>query len=269
MKFPLIVMKLEDLRKISPESVTREELTLIAGRIALMHKVLQQYPNKNEIRRAEFWDTQQSNFREFLKSPNAEAFKAWELQELHELDLRIEAACRKVRLALPLTKSVLHGDLNLDHVRLLCGTGDPYFLDFSDFSYGPIALDLAILLVHLFRESDISSARWEEHKGWVLDGYGAVQELAENDISAIDSLLLPWTLTEVRYLNKMSMRTRGEQDVRGIRRRYQLMEYLLNKNAAAGAPADPRKSGSNPSGNQPIRSHDRGRPPTPSGAGVG
>jgi len=231
-RFPAMVMRLEKLRTIQPESVTRDELRLIARRLASIHESLRQYPDRDGIRRSDLWDIEQSSFTDFLRSPNAHLFETRDLEGLHELDQRMELVTRSVQLPSPLTESVLHGDLGMDHVQLLDGdhphAGEPYFFDFSDFVRGPVALELAIMLLHLFGRSTITFTRWKELGGWVLEGYCSATRLTDDDVRAIDALLVPWALTSIRYQTRRAIRSGAPGNVAQIRRRYQLAAHLLN-----------------------------------------
>jgi len=233
-------MRLEDLSGVRPESVSRDALRVIAQRLAAIHASLRRYPDRERVRPTEPWDIGQSSFEELLRSPNPRYFDSHELERLQDIDRRMEAACGQARLPDALTWSVLHGDPGLDHVGILCGdhpqAGEPYFFDFGDFAYGPVALDLAIMLVHLFGRSGISVARWEQLRRWILDGYCSVTRLTHGDLRAIDACLLPWALTSIRYRTRMAARTGSAGGVGQIRRRYQLAAHLLSEGTGPCCP---------------------------------
>ncbi len=52
---PLVVTLLEELETLSPQTVKREELTLVARCIGFMHRALRAYPQRANIRRLEYW----------------------------------------------------------------------------------------------------------------------------------------------------------------------------------------------------------------------
>ena len=49
-KFPIVIMRFENLRMCTPSTVTQGELTKIAIETAKMHKVLLEYPNKEILK---------------------------------------------------------------------------------------------------------------------------------------------------------------------------------------------------------------------------
>lgn len=237
-KFPIIVMPFEDTRSARPESITQEELSLIGQCIGLMHKVLQAYPGRAGIRRFEYWDVHLGRFGDFLESPNARPYDAAQLAEWSELDQRMEQLAGIVRRS-HVTESVIHGDLGLDHVGLLNNRpGSPAevsFFDFSDFSFGPVVSDLATMLSRLYWEGDISPDRWEQLRAWLLHGYESGLALTENDRGALDYALMERLLIEVRYLSRVSLKTKAPYGADGIKRRYGLAAHLLERGLHRGA----------------------------------
>lgn len=236
-RIPTMVMRLEDLRRVRPSSVTRAQMLVIARRIGAMHAALRRYPQRGEIRRAERWNAQLGNFNDFARSPNAEWFNRDELVLLRALDRRLERQIEGVECA-ALTDSVLHGDLGLHHVgfaRNPHGKRDPYFFDFSDYCYGPVVLDLAALLSHLYAESEIDFARWEKLRAWLLEGYESALTLTPLDHASLEPALIERLLIEIRYFNRISLSTAIAYDPMGVRKRYQLAGYLLDELSAASA----------------------------------
>lgn len=227
---PIVVAPLEDGRQVHPQTVTRQELTLAARCIGLMHEALQAYPGRPNVRRMEYWGGHLGRFEDLLGSLNMQSFASDELARWSEIDRRMEEAVGGVR-RLPVTESVLHGDLGLDHIRFpraqARSPADVYFFDFSDFSCGPVVFDLAVMLSRLYWESDVSLERWEQLRAWLLEGYESGFMLSGNDRSAIDDALVERLLIEIRYLNRTSLNMRAPYCPDGVRKRYQLAAHLF------------------------------------------
>lgn len=243
-RIPAMVMRLEDMRRVRPRSVTRAQMLSIARRIGAMHEALRRYPQRAEIRRAERWRAQLGSFDDFVRSPNAEWFDRDEITMLRALDRRME---QQVDGTEPggLTESVLHGDLGLHHVgiaRARRADGEPYFFDFSDYCHGPVVLDLATLLSHSYGQSDIDFDRWEKLRAWLLEGYESVLKLSNSDHAAIETVLLERLLIEIRYFNRISLSTTVAYDPVGVRKRYRLAGYLLHELSCALAPQVPKSA---------------------------
>lgn len=233
-RFPAIMMRLEDMRRVQPNSITRAQMLLIARRIGAMHDALRQYPRRAEIRRAERWNAQLGSFEDFAQSPNAEWFAREEVDVLRALDRRMERHIDTARSA-TLTESVLHGDLGLHHIGMIQSPSgdDVYFFDFSDYCYGAVALDLAALLSHLYAQSEVGFDRWEKLRAWLLEGYEAALPLSDADHAAIDAMLIERLLIEIRYFNRVSSTADVAYDPVGVRKRYQLAAYLLDELSCA------------------------------------
>lgn len=231
-KSPIIVMPLENTRSACPQSITPDELSRIGQCIGLMHKVLQAYPGRASIRRFEYWDVRLGRFGDFLESPNARSYDAAQLAKWSELDQRMEQLAGVVRRS-QLTESVIHGDLGLDHVRLrntqACSPAGVSLFDFSDSSFGPVVSDLATMLSRLYWEGDISLDRWRQLRAWLLHGYESGFALTENDRGALDYALMERLLIEVRYLNRVSLKTQAPHGADGIKKRYELAAHLLER----------------------------------------
>lgn len=227
---PIVVTPHGGGRRVRPQTVTQDDLTLIAKSIGLMHEALQTYPRYPHVKRIEHWGGHLGRFDDLLGSPNAWSFASDEMARWSALDRRMEQAVASAR-RLPLTESVLHGDLGLEHVRLLqahpCSPADVYFFDFSDLAFGPVVFDLAVMLSRFYWEEDISVERWEQLCAWLLEGYEAGFVLSESDRSAIDAALIERLLIEIRYLNRVSLNMRAPYCPDGVKKRYDLAAYVL------------------------------------------
>lgn len=232
---PITVTWFEDGVPVHPQSVTRQELTVIGHAIGLMHEALQAYPRRTNVRRLERWQSHLGRFEDLLGSANVQSFTGGELARWGELDHRMVQAVASAPRR-PVTESVLHGDLGLEHVRFMRAEApspaDIYFFDFSDFACGPVVCDLGVMLSRFYWESDVGLGRWEQLRGWLLEGYEAGFMLSEDDRAAIDDALMERLLIEVRYLNRMSLRRRAPYDPEGVKKRYELAAHLFERDVA-------------------------------------
>lgn len=231
--YPLVLIKFEDLRECTPPTIKRHELIILAKTVAKMHQILKKSPcfekyikesllaEKPEVLTTGAYST-------FIKSPNAEIFNQDELKQIEVLDQKMVKYAKIHLLRSNLSHSIIHGDLALEHAQFL-SNGEVYFFDFADRSWAPIALDLAILLVHLYRVEDIPFERWEKLKSWVISGYTSVNELTPEDHAAIKPLMIYRLLDEIKWLSEKAIEFQHEVDAAGIKRRYKLSEYLLNQ----------------------------------------
>lgn len=238
---PIIVAQLDRMRRVQAATITREEMTLIARDIGAMHVALRSHPQRDDIRPLQHLRPQMGCFDDFLRTANAASFKADELAQWRALDKRMEEVAAAPR-QLPLTVSVLHGDLGLEHVRLIGANARTaegvYFFDFSDFARGPVIFDLAIMVSRLYWESDISLSRWDLLRDWLCDGYASTSTLGENDWDAFEAALIERLLIEVRFLNRVALKTNAPYRPDGIRKRYRLAEHVLARSATTSARAD-------------------------------
>lgn len=227
--FPIQMMKFEELYRLKPSSIKKDELQKIAKTAARMHQALLDCPRKDKIKKEDRFRCHiapLSSFEIFSKSPNSSIYTKAELKNIKRLDEEI------VRFASPhlpkkgLTESILHGDLALDHAQFL-SNGEAYLFDFSDFMWGPIAHELSVMLVHLFHEEDISFQRWEQLKEWWLSGYSSVFKLESEDLKAIKPLIIRRAQGVIVYLCDVAIRIKRKVNEQGIRRRYKLADYLL------------------------------------------
>lgn len=229
-KFPFFIMRYENLKRSYPSSATKKEITQIAKSLAKMHRVLNNYPNLEKIKRKKGYYTHFIPLRAFptlKKSPNANIFTGEELNNLKVLDNKMVSFYKKNKPKFQLTETVIHGDIALEHVQFL-ENGKLYFFDFSDYFYGPVSHEIAVFLTHLHREENITIKRWEELKQWVIEGYRSITKLTDNDYKAIKPFIIRRLLGEILYLSAISNKINKEVDSMGIKRRYILADYLLN-----------------------------------------
>jgi Ser/Thr protein kinase RdoA (MazF antagonist) len=226
---PVILMKREPMRSLSPQTVTRQEMTLIGRATAAMHLALSEYPGRRVVRAIDRLQQHSGSFDDLLRSPNAAPFDDDRLARWRALDERMRALAA-TPWAVSLTESVLHGDFGLEHVGLLGDAQDVedvYIFDFSDYGRGPVVWELATVASRLYWEGDVSLRRWHELVSWLCDGYRAKSALAERDWAAFVPALIERLLVEVRYLNRVAFRSRSAFRPTGVEKRYALAEHVL------------------------------------------
>lgn len=227
----LVLMKFEKLRMCIPSIITKEEITKIATTIAYMHQILQEYPHKNKLLTdyRQWEEDREPTYSSLVASPNANIFTSEELQHIQNIDAQTVRYLNSTYVdQTKLNYSVIHRDLALKHTPLL-PNGDVYIFDFADRVWGPIAYELAVMFVHLFRADDISFTRWEKLKNWVLEAYQVVKSLTLEEHKALKPFTMSRIMGELYYLNSIAQNIKEEVNARGNRRRYQLLEYLLDK----------------------------------------
>ena len=229
--FDVIVMRGESLRRAEPSSVTQEEINVIAHSIASMHRVLSHYPNKRtyqERARVEKprGDYPESAFQALTQSVHARRFNERQLQTFEDTDAAMLTAIHTRVPRGPLTHSIIHGDLALEHAQFL-HDGSVYLFDFGDRMWAPVARELGIFLTMLYQWEDISFSRWERLKQWVIGGYESVSPLTPHDRSAILYFELKRLMEAMSYLATLEKDTESEHVATWIRRGYELGEYLL------------------------------------------
>jgi Ser/Thr protein kinase RdoA (MazF antagonist) len=233
-EFPLLLMRLERLRKCTPGKITAPELTEIARTAARIHEELQNYPDKAQLFDLLSQQPATDAYARFLASPLSAQFTGAELAELEANNQKMVAYVSQHPPRPALSKSVLHGDLTLEHAQFL-SYGEVYLFDFADRSWGPIAYGLAVPLAHFYSSDDISFARWEELRTWFLEGYASAHELTEDDRAGLDPALIVRLLNEIAYLSDKA-RTAGDGiDALSVKKRYELVNYLLRDFAGNGA----------------------------------
>lgn len=153
--YPVIVMKFEKLKRIPASDLSKEQLHTIATAVSKMHSVLMHYPRIEHIRLSShdaesIYDHSMKDFDQFLTSPNARSPYLKDHERLRKIRNGAINYLQQQKLGTNLTKSILHNDLALGHLLFL-ENGELYIFDFSDFEYGPVALDLGVLFFNFYR----------------------------------------------------------------------------------------------------------------------
>lgn len=229
-RYPTVVMRFENLRRVSPSAVTEKELKRVAKETAKMHQVLSDYPGKNEWPKFTTTDTALTKkittaFSAFINSINSKSFTAGQLDCFRAVDARMETFIRKFDTPSNLACGPVHGDMALEHAQFL-PDGEVYFFDFADRAIAPIAHELAVFLTWLYQWEDISFDRWEQLKTWLLEGYQAETQLTSADISSIPRFEIRRILGATYYLTNLTKNTPSEHVVNWIHRGYELGDYL-------------------------------------------
>jgi len=235
-QLPVILMRFEDLLMRTPSTVTQAELSKIARETARMHKVLLGYPNKGFLTTEKLSADERSGEEEtisayeaLMQSVHAEKFSKEQLEKFAEADFKMEEFIKTNTPILPLTESIIHADLSLEHAQLL-PDGNVYFFDFADRSWGTVAQELATFTTMLYQWEDISFQKWEELRRWLIDGYQTIKPLTNNDLRAIPQKALIRLLGANKYLAVLDKNTPNEHIANWIRRGYELGEYLVSTN---------------------------------------
>jgi Ser/Thr protein kinase RdoA (MazF antagonist) len=229
--YPAILMKYENLKRISASDLTTHQLHKIATTIAHMHKVLIDYGRKEHIRMTvhdamSIYNHSLRDFDEiFLISPNAKSPYLKDHERLREIRTDAINYLKNQKLEEELTKSVLHNDLGLGHI-LFREDGEIYIYDFSDFEYGAVALDLGVLFFNFYREGQLTIEQWKNTIEKFLSVYTETIDLTENDKKAIQIFTISRMLEHIRYLDRMSIKEGHPMDDMGVRKRYDLLEQL-------------------------------------------
>jgi Ser/Thr protein kinase RdoA (MazF antagonist) len=227
--YPAVMMKLEELRRLSPLTITPHEVKGLAHTIARMHRVLKTHPRWNQIPRIDLPHSSSittGGFDDLLSSPNASVFNEDELSNARAIDDKLIFYIETHLINVHLTTSILHGDLSLGHAQLL-PNGKWYLFDFSDFSLGPIVWELATLLVSFYKQGGLSFHYWLKLKQYFLECYEDEMALSANDLSALKFCLLDRILFEIRFLNDVSKTENRLVDAEGNKKRYILAGLLL------------------------------------------
>jgi len=228
--YPVIVMKFEKLKRIPASDLSKEQLYTIATTVSKMHSILLHYPHIKHIRPSShdaesIYDHSMKDFDLFLTSPNAKSLYLQDHERLKKIRNDAINYLQGQKLGSDLTKSVLHSDLALGHLLFL-EDGELYIFDFSDFEYGPVALDLGVLFFNFYREGEITIDKWKAIIKEFLSVYTQNVPLTENDKKAIDIFTVSRMLEHIRYLDDRSIKEGHPMDDKGIKKRYDLLEQL-------------------------------------------
>ena len=226
-EFPLLVMRLEKLRKCTPSSISAPELKLIAKTAAQIHERLQDYPDKDQSFDLLSRPPAAEAYEKFAASPLAAELTSAERARLREINGKMVDYVRRNPPNGFLGKSLLHGDFTLEHAQFL-PNGEVYLFDFADRWWGPIVYGLAVPLAHFYSEDNISFGRWEELKHWFLEGYTSERKLTLEEEAALNPALIVRLLNEIAYLSEQATDHRDGIKTCDLMRRYDLADYLLH-----------------------------------------
>lgn len=228
--FPIILMNLEDLKRVPASDLSKEQLHTIASTISHMHKVLMSYPRKDHVRitthdAMSIYNHSLKDFDRFLISPNATSPHLLDHERLKRIRADAIHYLEQQKLEAGLTESVLHNDLALGHIQFL-SNGQIYIFDFSDFEYGPVSLDLGVLFFNFYREGKQTIEQWRSMTEEFLSIYSVTIKLTDNDKKAINIFTVSRMLEHIRYLDNMSIKEGSPVDDEGVKKRYDLLEQL-------------------------------------------
>ncbi len=233
-EFPVTMMRYHQLHRLSPESVSADDLRQVAGQIARLHATMDEFPNKPDIvsdqgKAQNEWGQQVTGcYPALINSPTAEWFTTAELTWIAAIDTRLIAYIDD-HLPDPssLSQAVLHGDLSFEHVRLLPDR-QVYFFDFGDMCWGPVAHELAQFL-RGFRDTPISFERWADLRRWLLEGYRSRRVFTATDAAAIDAFLLNRVVALAKYVLELADDSENASGnaAEVIKNAYQLADTML------------------------------------------
>lgn len=169
-----------------------------------------------------------ASFPTLSSSPNACFYTSQELTELHEVENNMIKYMELHKPSENLSYTVLHADLGFGHMQFL-PNGDLYFFDFADRFYGPISHELAIVIENIYRTDEISSERFEQLKKIFLDEYNKYNTLSVDDMAAINWFIFRHIIDVASYMSYIAKDIGREADGAGIKRRFKLAKYLLQK----------------------------------------
>jgi Ser/Thr protein kinase RdoA (MazF antagonist) len=209
-------------------------LALIGELAARLHQCLDQYPERaafiaDRHKSTNEWGKQDQGFWPLVADlPDRSAIPQAEHGWLHSIDRRAEAYIQQ-QYPDPATLSMalLHGDLNFEHIQFLAD-GAPYLFDFGDMCWGPIAHELAVLFLNTFCDSAMSFAEWEVLKQHILMGYRAKRHIPHLDQAMIPLFIMNRVVGRARYAVELATEARMAIDWPGMKRTYELAEYLLS-----------------------------------------
>ena len=230
-KFFMFLMVHQDLRRVYPNNIRKQELIKISQEIAKMNKILQSYPDvkitKEQDNLHKHIDSL-SWFEVFTDSPNSKIYNGKEIEHLKTLNQQMYEYYSNNIPGKNLTESIIHGDLALGHTRFL-PNNEVYFFDFTDFAYGPVSQEIAVFLNNLYRENGISFEKWEEFRKIVLNTYSSEMSINKHDLKAIIPLIVRRISGEILYLSDFANKIGKPVNVDGNKRRFELAKYLIER----------------------------------------
>ena len=232
--YPLQLMEYQILSRAQPERASDTTLILLGELAARLHQILDHYPERaafvaDRQKSANEWGAQDQGFWPLLQDlPDRSAIPHAEQEWLHTIDRRADAYIQQQYPdPAALSMALLHGDFNFEHIQFLAD-GTPYLFDFGDMCWGPIAHELAVLFLNTFCDSAMSFAQWEALKQRILIGYSAKRHISQLDHAMIALFIVNRVVARARYAVELVTEAQMLLDWPGIKRTYELAEYLLN-----------------------------------------
>ena len=231
--YPVQLMEYEILSRAQPETASDATLASIGELAARVHQILEHYPERDTFvadrhKSANEWGAQDQGFWPLLPDlPDRSAIPHGEQGWLRTIDQRAEAYIQQ-RYPNPaaLSLALLHGDLNFEHIQFLAD-GTPYLFDFGDICWGPIAHELAVLFLNTFCDSAMSFSQWEALQQRILMGYSAKRYISHLDQAMIPLFIVNRVVARARYAAELANEAGLAIDWQGMKRTYELAEYLL------------------------------------------
>lgn len=232
-----VLMKWEALSLWQPETITASAWAKIGLTLGRLHEISLLYPQPGQDTKPTEADLAQKNHATVLQagffgaiaaSPLASSLTAGELAHIGQLSTSITELINTYPIAAELHYSLIHADLQVDHVRFL-PDGTVYIFDFEGKRWGAVANDLGRFLTALYGESTIDFARWEELKGQLITAYTQVSPLAAVDIWHIDLFALRYLHMMLYYFSRGATETNMHLIRPTVQRFLQLGGYLLNQ----------------------------------------
>ena len=228
--FPVILMKLEQLRRVSPVDISNNEIVVMAKAVANMHSAFQSYDKQLLVQKITLPKGVRTNGNALtdLQSPNGANLSKNKKINIMNLEMRMVEYTQLNPLPLNSKAGLLHGDLSLGHVQFLTD-GSVYIYDFSDYTFGPLIWELATLFVYFFKEGGITFSRWKKICLQFLKEYSKNMQIPSEDIAYLKMMIIDRLLFETRTLNRLSRIEDRAVDYIGNINRYKLAKKLLEE----------------------------------------
>jgi Ser/Thr protein kinase RdoA (MazF antagonist) len=233
--YPLQLMRYEIRNRIQPERASDATLVLAGELVADLHQALDHYPERDDFiadlhKSANEWGARDEGLWPLLQDlPDLSLMPHGEQIWFRSIDQRALAYVQQQYPApVDLSMALLHGDLNFEHIQFLAD-GTPYLFDFGDMCWGPIAHELAVFFLNVFCDSEVSFPEWEAMRQRILIGYSAKRPVSYLDQARILVFVVNRVVAQAEYAVELASEGRMEIDWTGLKRTYQLAEYLLNQ----------------------------------------
>lgn len=224
---PSILMKLEVLKELDSNTVTEEELRLVGQTIGKIHRVCTDY----QILKAEnsvitYPEINWENFSilKLISDSSLKDFFQNKINELEEIDEDIKRNFTQDYMNL--TYSIIHGDLYLDHTRLL-PNGDVYVFDFGDRAREKVSLEIAIFIVRMIKHVD--GNRLNMLKEWFIEGYLNEMKVTDDDLKQINKEIVRVIYWDINFSCKQATKENNEIPSEGFLKKLEYLKMLINK----------------------------------------